>query len=189
MPGNRLKQLAADQKMVAGVTQHLMGLATIMVGGVAMKPADIVTKVTTRITAGSTVETTEATHAAAVAANKVVLSQTHQFMLDLEQAIEVQVGPAVDTLADFGLAPKKAPTPPSPATKVAAAAKRKATRVARGTTGPKKKLSVKGNVTGVEITPVTAPDAAASGPQPSPQPAANGTPAAPASGGNPPAHS
>ena len=73
--------------------------------------------------------------------------------------------------------------------KVAAAAKRKATRAARGTTGPKKKLSVVGNVTGVQITPVTAPVAAASAPQPSPQPAGNGAPGAPANGGNPPAHS
>jgi hypothetical protein len=153
MPGNRLKQLAADQKMVAGVTQHLMGLATIMVGGVAMKPADIVTKVTTRITAGSTVETTEATHAAAVAANKVVLSQTHQFMLDLEQAIEVQVGPAVDTLADFGLAPKKKGAPTA-ATKAAAAAKAKATRASHSSKAP---------VAAAEAVPAAAPAATGGG--------------------------
>ena len=127
MAGNRLKQLAADQKMVSGVTQHLMGLATIMVGGVAMKPADIVTRVTGRIVAAKAVEVAEAAHAAAVTANTVVLGQTHQFMLDLTQAVEVQVGPAVDTLADFGLTPKKKGAPPA-ATKAAAAAKAKATR-------------------------------------------------------------
>jgi hypothetical protein len=141
VPGNRMKQLAADQKMVAGVTQHLMGLATIMVGGVAMKPADIVTKVTSRITAANAVETTEATHAAAVAANKVVLAQTHQFMLDLEQAIEVQVGQAADTLADFGLTPKKKGVTTA-AVKAEAAVKAKATRVLRGTKGSKQKLEV-----------------------------------------------
>jgi hypothetical protein len=127
MAGNRLKQLAADQKMVGGVTQHLMGLATIMVGGVAMKPADIVTRVTGRIVAAKAVEVAEANHAAAVTANNAVLGQTHQFMLDLEQAVEVQVGPAVDTLADFGLTPKKKGAPTA-ATKAAAAAKAKATR-------------------------------------------------------------
>jgi len=127
MSGNRMKQLAADQKMVDGVNQHLMGLATIMVGGVATKPADIVTRVTGRINAAKAVETTEATHAAAVAANAVVLGQTHQFMLDLATAVEVQVGPVVDTLADFGLTPKKKGAPTA-ATKAAAAAKAKATR-------------------------------------------------------------
>ncbi len=122
-----MKQLAADQKMADGVTQHLMGLATIMVGGVAMKPAEIVTKVTGRITAAKAVEVAEAEHAAAVTANAVVLGQTHQFMLDLTQAIEVQVGPAVATLADFGLTPKKKGAPTA-ATKAAAAAKARATR-------------------------------------------------------------
>ena len=53
----------------------------------------------------------------------------------------------------------------------AAKAKAKATRIARGTRGPKAKKVVKGNVTGVEITPVTAPAAA---PEPATaQPAAN----------------
>ena len=133
MPGNRLKQVAADQKMVDGVTQHLMGLATIMVGGVAFKPADIVTRVTGRINAAKAVETAEAAHAAAVAANKVVLTETHQFMLDLEQAVEVQVGQAVDTLSDFGLTPKKKGAPTA-ATKAAAAAKARATRAAHKAT-------------------------------------------------------
>jgi hypothetical protein len=151
-----MKQLAADQKMVSGVTQHLMGLQTIMVGGVAMKPADIVTKVTGRITAAQAVETTEATHAAAVSANKVVLTETHQFMLDLEQAIEVQVGQQVDTLADFGLTPKKKGVP-TVATKAAAAAKAKATRSAK-----------KGTAT------VAAPEAV---PAPAAAPAGGSTPA------------
>jgi hypothetical protein len=152
MPGNRMKQLAADQKMVDGVTQHLMGLATIMVGGVAMKPADIVTKVTGRINAAKAVETTEATHAAAVAANTVVLGQTHQFMLDLATAIEVQFGPVVDTLADFGLAPKKKGAPTA-ATKAAAAAKAKATRASHKATAP---------VAAPEPTPAAAPAPAGS---------------------------
>jgi hypothetical protein len=146
VPGNRLKQLAADQKMVDGVTQHLMGLATIMVGGVAMKPADIVTKVTGRIVAAKAVELAEANHAAAVSSNTVVLGQTHQFMLDLTQAIEVQVGPAVDTLADFGLAPKKKGAPTA-ATKAAAVAKAKATRASHDAKAP---------VAAAEPTPVPA---------------------------------
>ncbi len=41
-------------------------------------------------------------------------------------------------------------------TTAAGIARRKATRAARGTTGPKKKLAARGNVTGAEITPVTA---------------------------------
>jgi hypothetical protein len=63
------------------------------------------------------------------------------------------------TLADFGLQPPKAREARTGAQQAAAAAKAKATRVARGTTSRKQKLAVKGNVTGVAVTPVTAPPA------------------------------
>jgi hypothetical protein len=71
-------------------------------------------------------------------------------------------GNSPDVLADFGLSPKKARTPLTVEQKAAAAAKRKATRQARGTRGPKAKLSVTGNVTGVIVTPVTASPAVGS---------------------------
>jgi hypothetical protein len=58
----------------------------------------------------------------------------------------------------------------------ARAAKAAATREARGTTSKKQKLAVKGNVTGVTVTPVTAPSAA---PSPSAQPASPAPAAAP----------
>ncbi len=63
-------------------------------------------------------------------------------------------GSEPDVLADFGLHPK-ARAQPTVEAKTAAAAKRKATRAARHTTGPKKKLSVKGAVTGIVVTPIT----------------------------------
>ena len=83
-------------------------------------------------------------------------------------------------LADFGLAPPKARSPLSSEKRVAAAAKMRATRAARGTTSKKQKLAVKGDVTGVIVTPVTS-----TGPSPSPtaasaEPAPAATPAAPA---------
>ena len=56
----------------------------------------------------------------------------------------------------------------------ARAAKAKATRLARGTTSKKQKLAVKGNVTGVIVTPVTVPTAAT---PVSPAPPASATPA------------
>ena len=69
----------------------------------------------------------------------------------------------VPILADFGLAPRKEPAPKTTEEKAAAAAKAKATRQARGTTSKKQKLTVKGNVTGIIVTPVTAPTAASAG--------------------------
>jgi hypothetical protein len=63
-----------------------------------------------------------------------------------------------DVLADFGLVPRKAPTPLTVEQKAAAAAKRKATRAARNTMGAVQKKKVVGTVTGVTITPITAPE-------------------------------
>jgi len=90
-------------------------------------------------------------------------------------------------LADFGLAPPKARSPLSSEKRVAAAAKMRATRAARGTTSKKQKLAVKGDVTGVLVTPITAagpsspPTAAPAVPAPAP------TPVAPAPVAPPPA--
>ena len=90
--------------------------------------------------------------------------------LAAEQAAQTQVGPIVlaykrlvlaafandaQTLVDFGLAPPKARTPLTTEQRAARTAKGKATRTARGTTSKKQKLTVKGDVTGVVVTPVT----------------------------------
>jgi hypothetical protein len=55
-------------------------------------------------------------------------------------------GNAPATLADFGITPPKARTPLSADQKAAAVAKRKATRAARHTLGPKQKKGIKGTV-------------------------------------------
>jgi hypothetical protein len=90
-------------------------------------------------------------------------------LLDYTRILIATYGTAVTTLADYGLKPRKARAPQTGEQITAAAAKRTATRKARGTTGKKKKLAVKGDVTGVIVTPVTASPAA----EPSTQTASN----------------
>jgi hypothetical protein len=91
-------------------------------------------------------------------------------------------------LADFGLQPPKARKPLTNEQRAAAVAKLRATRAARGTTSKKQKLSVKGDVTGVQITPVrTAPAASTASIRPAsspPQPASNTSTAPPANSGS-----
>jgi hypothetical protein len=74
--------------------------------------------------------------------------------------VEAMYGTAPATLAEFGLAPRKARTPMTTEKKVVAVAKREATRTARHTAGPKQKAGIKGDVK-VEIvkTPAAAPPA------------------------------
>jgi hypothetical protein len=67
-------------------------------------------------------------------------------------------GNAPATLADYGLTPRKGPTPPSADVKAAAVAKRVATRKARHTMGKKQKLPLRRGTSG--IRPRFAPRAA-----------------------------
>ena len=71
--------------------------------------------------------------------------------------VKAAFGTSPDALADFGLQPKKAKAPATVTAKAAAAVKRAATRKARNTMGSQQRKLVKGDVTGVIVTPITAP--------------------------------
>ena len=77
-------------------------------------------------------------------------------------------GGSIDTLATFGLEPRKTPATVPPVEKVVAVQKALATRKARNTMGPKQKAKIKGTVPAT--APATPPAA------PSPTPAATVTP-------------
>ena len=77
-----------------------------------------------------------------------------------ERFVLVAFAGATQTLVDFGLTPPKARTPLTANELAVRAAKAKATRAARGTTSKKQKLGVKGDVTGLIMTPVKLPTAA-----------------------------
>ncbi len=64
---------------------------------------------------------------------------------------------ATAQLGDFGLQAPKARQPLPTEKRAAATAKLRATRAARGTTSKKQKLAIKGDVTGVTVTPITTP--------------------------------
>jgi hypothetical protein len=77
-------------------------------------------------------------------------------MSAFESFVKGAFGSSPDVLADFGIT-RKSPAPITLEAKAAAAAKRASTRAARHTMGPKQKLAVVGDVTGVVVTPVRAP--------------------------------
>jgi hypothetical protein len=76
---------------------------------------------------------------------------------DYEAWVAVSFGGSPSTLADYGVTPRKVPTPLTAEQKASAAAKRKATRLARNTMGSKQKKTVKGTVPATAaVTPSTA---------------------------------
>ncbi|HEY3821038.1 MAG TPA: hypothetical protein VGL81_27930 [Polyangiaceae bacterium] len=172
-----------------GTSKHFTNPAQLLAfDGGSIAVSDVTTKLQRVVTLRGNTESAQNAAHEAVLTEENELPALLVFMTSYTAFVKTTFGNTPTVLADFGLAPKKAPVTPTVEAKAAAVAKREATRTARRTTGPKAKLSTKGNVTGVEITPVTAPSAAASAPEPSPQPAASGGSATPANGGTPPAH-
>jgi hypothetical protein len=175
---NQIDQTTADQKLIDGLTKHAATLPSIVIAGTSTTTADIVAKLQARITAIKTVQTTKATWQAAVQAARTEQATTKTFVSGVKQALLVAFAGQVDALADFGLTARKV-TVLTPEEKVAAAAKRTATRAARHTLGSKQKAAIKGTVT--PTTPVTAtPPAATPIPTPAAPPAAAPTPTPPA---------
>jgi hypothetical protein len=164
--------LAHVQALIAGTTKHF--------------PNGSFTFGNTTYTSASLIQVLQGLASAMLARNAAEIGAKDA--LTAEQAAQTQIDPiiqayeryvlatfvsATQTLSDFGLAPPKARTPLTAQQLAARAAKAKATRTARGTTSKKQKLAVKGDVTGVVVTPITAPTAAT--------PAAPAPPVTPAS--------
>jgi hypothetical protein len=160
------------EDLVTGTNKHFTNAAQVLAfAGGSFTVSQVTAKIQTIATLRSDTEQAQATAKAKVAAETAQLPALMAFMTSYVAFVKVTFGNAPDVLADFGLEPKKAPTPPTAETKVAAVAKRAATRTARGTKGSVQKQSVKGNVTGVVVTPVTATAPAPASPQPAAAPA------------------
>jgi hypothetical protein len=173
---------SADDQLSAGLTKHGATLAPFVVAGQTYKPADVITTLQTRKNTATNVATTRSSWRAAVAADRNERAQTAPLIAGVKQSLQVTYAGSVDTLADFGLEPRKKAVV-SPETRVASAAKAKATRTARRTMGSVQKKAVKGDVANVTVTPLISPPpqpAATSSPSPaatsSPSPAATSSP-------------
>ncbi len=150
---------ALASNLIAGTQKHLASGSLQFAGGTFTGP-QIVTKLQQIVTLRGDVNAAKAATTVKVDAEKAQLPGLSDFMTALVQALKVAFGTQADVLADFGLPPTKARTPLTVQQKAAAAAKREATRAARGTKSDKAKKDIKGAVTGVVVTPVVAGPAA-----------------------------
>jgi hypothetical protein len=168
--------------LIAGTNKRLAGTTQVVLAGGTFTPAQITAKLQSLVTLRDDVNTAKATAAAKLAAERADTPSLRAFMDALMTYVRATFGNAPDVLADFGLHPKTR-TPLSVEAKAAAAAKSKATRAARHTMGSKQKKGVKGAVTGIVVTPITAAPPAAPAPT-GPAPATG--PTSPAAGGSTP---
>ena len=171
---NRNAESTADQNLADGLSKHAATIMSIMVGGASVATTDIVTALQARIATAKAATLARATWQAAVQADRDERAKTKTLVSVTKQTLLGSFAGQVDTLADFGLTPRK-PRVVSPESRVAAAAKAKATRAARHTLGKKQKAGIKGTVapTAPAIpTPATTP-----GPTPPAAPATTPIPA------------
>jgi hypothetical protein len=167
-------KMAANQRLIGGVVKHL-GKTTAVLAGASYTTKEIVQEVQAGIDAAQAVETAKAAYAGAVKAERDQNESSQELVSSLVSFIYAMYGTSPQTLADFGLAPRKRANL-SPDALVERAAKARATRAARHTVGAKKRLLIKGVV---DVTQPAMPAAAPSAPAARPVSTLNG--AAPAS--------
>ena len=151
------KATAADlaESLIAGVQKRLPNGSLTFAGG-TFTAAQITSELQQLVDLRAAVTAARAATQVKVDAETIKLPALRAFMNALVQCIRVAFGTQADVIADFGLPPKKVPTPLTVEQKAAAAAKREATRAARGTKSAKAKKGIKGAVTGVVLSPVVA---------------------------------
>jgi predicted transcriptional regulator of viral defense system len=158
---NRTDQTAAEQRLSDGLNKHAQAIAPFVIAGVTVTPKDIITNLQTLIASANTVESTKEAWLNAVKADKDERAKLKAFVSSAKQALLLAFAGSIDTLEDFGLTPRKVAVR-TPEQKAVAAAKGKATRVARHTLGTKQKTAITGTV------PTTAPGTPAAAPVRSP---------------------
>jgi hypothetical protein len=144
---NQSKATVVDlaKQLIAGTTKHLGNGTKVMLSGGSFTAVEITSKLNQLVTLRTDVDTAKAQTKAKLAAEKADMPALRTLMGALVTFVKAAYGNAPDVLADFGIHPK-ARTPLTVEAKVAAAAKRKATRAARKTLGSKQKKGVKGDV-------------------------------------------
>jgi hypothetical protein len=174
--------VALAKQMIAGADKHLAKTTQVALVGSSFTPAQIASKLQTLVDLRSDVNAAKAATVAKLAVETAQAPALRTFMSALASYVKAAYGTSPDVLADFGIAPK-ARTPLTVEAKAAATAKRAATRAARHTMGTKQKKGVKGDVTGILLTPVKAPSPTVATPS-SPAPTATSTGTTPPAASN-----
>ncbi len=142
---NRVEQQGADQLILKGVRTVMQGMPMVYLGKEFLTVPDLEARIQARIDAATKILAAKAAWEAAITEYEAIDAQTSVIVRDLFHTVIGAFGAESPKLAEFGfVAPRRAVWTPEMTT--AAAAKRAATRLARGTRGPKAKLAIKGVV-------------------------------------------
>ncbi|MHB8417399.1 MAG: hypothetical protein ACYDCL_04950 [Myxococcales bacterium] len=164
--------------LLAGIQTLIPAKSTLIVKGVTMTQAQVVTALQAVITYFSAVRTAKAALLTAIGTRKAQAKAARDLYNQIRAALVAQFGKGNPELGKFGLKVGKPPKPLTSAEKALRAAKAKVTRELRGTKGSKQKAAITAGTPTVQLGPggveVT--------PNPTDGPAPSGTPGAGASG-------
>jgi len=167
MPGTikpkKTTALARILALIAGFEKHFPG-GQFIVGAVPYTTASLVARLQTLADAISELISAQLRVQELIKQLRATMADVGPDVQASERIAQASFGQAVEPLADFGLVPYKKRAPLTSEQLLLAAARARATRKARGTKSRKQRLAIKGDVSGVMITPVTA--AAAPGSEP-----------------------
>jgi len=147
-------------KLIAGARKHFANGTQVLTftGGFANVTVDqAVAELQSLIDNRTAAVAARATARDKVKSEQAAMPALLAFMNAFEGLIRIMFANDTTSLADFGLTPRKQPTPKKTVEKAAAAAKAEATRQARGTKGPKAKRAIHGNVTATLVVTPGAP--------------------------------
>ena len=157
---NRITETHRDALCIAGIEKNLSAASSLALVGTTFTPTALVALIKSRVEAVAALAREQADLQARRDALRALSAQVTLVERGLRELVVNTFGVKSPVLADFGFA-ATARKPLTPEQKLARAAKAKATRAARGTRGPKSRLAVTGDVTGVVVTPVEGHAAAA----------------------------
>jgi len=137
---------------IAGLQKHFAGAKTIVLDGTPTKPNDAIATLEAAITSIDDATTAETAFHGAVATQNAAIASATATLANVKTLAVFTFGKKGAALADFGMAPATRKIPDA-ATKALAVERRAATRVARGTKGPKAKLAITGTVPATPAAP------------------------------------
>ncbi len=158
---------AGYQAVIDGINNLLQGIDPFIMGNQTFTRSDLIAMFQKRIAAAKNTRSVRMQLSRTVESEREVDSLARPLRALVKSFVLTRFGKNSTQVQAFGFTPNRRPKK-SVEVKATAVVKAKATRKARSTMGKKQKKIVKGDVTGIVVTPVTAASHAGTAPVPAP---------------------
>ncbi len=155
---SKLLTQAQYQALITSIPKYCAN-TVFSIAGQTFTAAQAVALVQSLLDASAATAAAKAAAKEAVTAEETAIAQSAHLVQGIRQSVELAYCNSPTTLTAFDIQPRKSRKPLSTEARAVATAKLRATRAARGTTSKRQKAAIRGDVTGVIITPVTRPTA------------------------------